>query len=79
MKSYKQDKFPELFSSVSILVGCWQGNYARGCGRVVPCRWGAPRRGAAQGPHTRDNSDQGTNPDGHWQPLIQPRTETRER
>jgi hypothetical protein len=51
----------------------------RGCGRVLPYRWGAPRRGAAQGPRTRDNSDQGPSPDGHWQPMIQLGIETRER
>jgi hypothetical protein len=50
-----------------------------GFGRVVPCRWGVPRRGVVQGPCTRDNSDQGPSPDGHWQPMTRLRTETRER
>jgi hypothetical protein len=40
---------------------------------------GVPRRGVAQGPCTRDNRDQGLNPDGYWQPMIQLRTKTRER
>jgi hypothetical protein len=44
-----------------------------------PSGGGAPRRGAAQGPRTRDNRDQGPSPDGHWQPMIQLRIETRER
>jgi hypothetical protein len=40
---------------------------------------GAPRRGAVQGLGTRDNRDQGPSPEGHWQPMIQLRTKTRER
>jgi hypothetical protein len=44
-----------------------------------PAGGGAPRRGAAQGSRTRDNRDQGLRPDGRWQPMIQLRTETRER
>jgi hypothetical protein len=50
-----------------------------GCGRVVPYRWGASRRGVVQGPRTRDSSDQGPSLDGRWQPMIQLRIETRER
>jgi hypothetical protein len=44
-----------------------------------PAGGGAPKRGAAQGPCTRDIRDQGLSPDGHWQPMIQLRTEIRER
>jgi hypothetical protein len=43
-----------------------------------PAGGGAPRRAAAEGPCTRDNRDKGLSPDGHWQPMIQLRTETRE-
>jgi hypothetical protein len=44
-----------------------------------PVGGGAPRRGAAHGPHTRDNRDQGPSLDGYWQPMFQLRIETRER